>query len=115
VYAPVPPLLLWLGSSGLSCLQNGVGELDLQCLVFVLAVSLPLALLLFGFLRRARPIAPLPVALLGGLGVAGIAAFLLQFFHPFDVTVIDLAVHIAAVALVIGAAATMGRRTLTTS
>lgn len=115
VYAPVPPLLLWLGSSGLGCLQNGVGELDLQCLIFVLAVSLPLGLLLFGFLRRARPIAPLPVALLGGLGVAGIAAFLLQFFHPFDVTVIDLAVHIAAVALVMGAAATMGRRTLTTA
>jgi Negative regulator of sigma F len=115
VYAPVPPLLLWLGCSGLGCLQNGLGQLEIGCLIFVLASSLPLALLLFAFLRRARPIAPLSVALTGGLGVAGIAAFLLQFFHPFDVTVIDLGVHIIAVAVVVSAAATMGRRTLTSA
>ncbi len=40
------------------------------------------------------------MAALGTLGVAATAAFTLQFFHPFDVTVIDLALHLAAVALV---------------
>jgi hypothetical protein len=33
--------------------------------------------------------------------VASLAAFLLQFFHPFDVTFIDLGLHLAAVATVI--------------
>ena len=57
-------------------------------------------------LRKAQPIAPTPVAVLGALGVAALAASLLQFFHPFDITVIDLGFHLAAVALVmlIGAA-----------
>ena len=49
---------------------------------------------------------------MGGLGIAGLAAFVLQFFHPFDVTVIDLAVHLMAVLLVMGAAALVSRRAL---
>jgi hypothetical protein len=106
---PVPPFLLWLGSSGLGCLANGlslhgpngfVGE-SYMCFVFIAGVSVPLAAGLFWMLRRARPIAPLPVAALGTLGVAATAAFILQFFHPFDVTVIDLTLHLAAVALVV--------------
>ncbi len=106
---PVPPFLLWLGSSGLGCLKNGlslhgpdgfVGE-SYMCFVFIAGVSVPLAAGLFWMLRRARPIAPLPVAALGTLGVAATAAFILQFFHPFDVTVIDLTLHLAAVALVV--------------
>jgi hypothetical protein len=111
-WAPLPPLCVWLASSGLGCLQNGLGASDYECFAFVLAVSVPLSLLLLWFLRRARPIDPLPVALTGGLGVAAIGAFVLQFFHPFDVTVIDLAIHIAAVAVVLVVAATAGRRAL---
>ena len=41
------------------------------------------------------------MAILGTLGVAASAAFLLEFFHPYDVTAIDLALHLAAVAAVI--------------
>jgi hypothetical protein len=52
-------------------------------------------------LRRASPIAPLPVGAAGGLGVGALAAFVLQFFHPFDVTLIDLGVHVVAVTLVV--------------
>jgi hypothetical protein len=37
----------------------------------------------------------------GGLGVAGLAATTLQFYHPFDVTLIDLAVHVTAVLIVV--------------
>jgi hypothetical protein len=106
---PLPPFLLWLGSSGLGCLANGLslhaasgfaGE-SYMCFAFIAGVSVPLAAALFWMLRRARPIAPLPVAALGTLGVAATSAFILQFFHPFDVTVIDLTLHLAAVALVI--------------
>jgi hypothetical protein len=106
---PVLPFLLWLGASGLGCLANGLslhgadgfsGDSP-HCFAFIVGVSVPLAIGLFWMLRHARPIAPLPVAALATLGVAASAAFMLQFFHPFDVTVIDLTLHLAAVALVV--------------
>ena len=109
-WLPVPPLLLWLGASGLGCLKNGLslhgpagffGD-SVHCLMFIAGASVPMAAGLFWMLRHARPLAPLPVAALGTLGVAATAAFILQFFHPFDVTVIDLALHLAAVAIVMG-------------
>jgi hypothetical protein len=46
------------------------------------------------------------------MGVAAAAAFLLQFFHPFDVTFMDLAVHLAAVSVIVGAVAASGRKVL---
>jgi hypothetical protein len=115
MYAPLAPLLLWLGTSGLGCLNNGVGAIDMTCLMFMLVASVPLSLLLFALLRRAKPIEPLRVATMAGLGVAGVAAFLLQFFHPFDITVIDLAIHAAAVAIILLMATTAGRRVLATA
>ena len=118
--APLPPFLLWLLLSGLGCyeelLRSGssgweVGH-SMDCLLFIVATSLGIGVPLTWRLARAAPIEPLPVALLGGLGSAALAAFLLQFFHPFAVTFIDLAVHLLAVLLVIGAAAILNRRTL---
>lgn len=118
--APIPPFIVWLLLSGLGCyadfVRSGSSGLEighsLDCLGFILAVSLPLGALLIWRLSRAAPIEPLPVALLGGLGTAALAAFLLQFFHPFAVTFIDLAVHIAAILLVVAVAAMLNRRTL---
>jgi hypothetical protein len=106
---PLLPLLTWLAASGLGCLSNGMSARGARgfsiegahCFVFITAASVPLAAGLFWMLRRARPIDPLPVAALGTLGVAATAAFMLQFVHPFDVTVIDLTLHLAAIALVV--------------
>ena len=118
--APLVPLLLWLGASGIGCLGDldrfGPGRWQAghggDCLLFILGAGLPIGALLLWRLSRSRPIEPLPVALLGGLGAAALAALLLQFFHPFGLTLIDLAVHFAAVALVVGLAALSRRRTL---
>jgi hypothetical protein len=118
-YAPLPPLALWIATSGLGCLQHGLGwgaagqrfGESPHCFAFIVAVSLPLAALLYAVLRRARPLQPLPVALTAALGVAALAAFTLQFFHPFDTTSIDLAMHLAAVLVVVGVAGA-ARRTL---
>lgn len=114
---PLPPLALWVASSSYGCYEfvvrtgadgwamgNAMG-----CLRFIVGLSVPLAIALFLVLRRARPIAPLPVAAMGGLGVAALAAFALEFFHPFDVTVIDLAAHFVAVAAVVGVSSLVGR------
>ncbi len=118
-YAPLPPLLLWIATSGMGCLQYGgglgpaghrLGESG-HCFTFIVMVSTPLALLLYAVLRRARPLEPLAVALTAALGVAALASFVLQFFHPFDTTVIDLAAHLAAVGVVV-ALAGLARRVL---
>lgn len=119
-FAPLPPLALWLACSGAGCLQNGLGLGPAgdrlgesgSCFRFILMVSVPTAVLLFTVLRRARPLQPLRVALCGALGVAALAAFVLEFFHPFDVTLIDLAMHALAVVLVIGVAALFRRVSL---
>ena len=117
---PLPGCALWLGASGLGCLANGwslhgpggfLGD-SAHCFAFILGVSVPLAAALFALLRRARPIDPLPVATLGTLGVAASAAFVLEFFHPFDVTVIDLALHLAAVGVVMALGIALRRRVL---
>jgi hypothetical protein len=117
---PAPFALLWMGLSGWGCLEFlpeqaqrgwGVNQSD-HCFVFLLAVGVPLAGLLVLALRRASPLQPRLVASVGALGVAGLAAFILQFFHPFDVTVMDLATHLVALALLVAAISLSGRLTL---
>jgi hypothetical protein len=115
-YVALPPLVLWLVTSGLGCLHYGwglgvpgdrFGE-STHCLRFIVGLSVPLCAFLLFALRRARPLQPLPVLAVGALGVAGLAAFALEFFHPFDTTALDFAVHLVAIAVVI--AATLGFR-----
>jgi hypothetical protein len=106
---PLPPLVLWVASSGYSCWQHWIrfgpdgwslGE-SADCFRMILGASVPLGAALLLALSRARPLNPMPVAIVGGLGIAAIAAVLLQFFHPFDVTFMDLGVHAVAVGLVL--------------
>ena len=114
---PLPPLALWLLSSGYECYRNWI-ELGPQgwrlgrssdCFAFILTMSIPVALALYWALRRAVPLDALRVLIVGGLGVAALSAATLQFYHPFDVTVIDLAVHVTAVVIVIAIMAAVGR------
>ncbi len=106
---PVPPLILWLASSGYNCYREWItfgtngwqfGE-TAGCFATILGFSVPLGLGLILALRRARPIAPVPVATIGGLGVASLSAFLLQFNHDVDASFLDLGVHAAAIAIVV--------------
>jgi len=107
---PLPWLGLWIATSGYSCYRSFLalgyddGSLaeSAHCFRFIIGVSVPLAISLMVLLRRACPLAPIRVAAVGGLGVAAIAAFALQFFHPFDVTFMDLGIHLLAIGIVIG-------------
>lgn len=107
--APLVPFAAWLMLSGAGCyrdmIRNGATGWQLghsmDCLIFIVGASLLLGAPLVWLLSRAKPIDPLPVAALGGLGTAALAAFLLQFFHPFAVTFIDLAVHVVAILIVV--------------
>ena len=117
---PIPSFALWLSSSGYSCWSRRLagasqslrlGETP-DCFAWIVAFGIPLGISLFVLLRRARPLDPGPVAAMAGLGAASIAAFLLQFFHPFDVTFIDLGLHLAGVAAVVVLARSAARRAL---
>lgn len=114
---PLPPLAAWIATSGYGCYRHWItfgpdgwelGE-SAHCFRFILCVSVPLGISLMLLLHRARPLAPVRVAAVGGLGVAAIAACLLQFFHPFDVTLLDLSVHVVAIAIVIAVASFWAR------
>jgi hypothetical protein len=116
-WLPVPPLILWLGASGYNCWRdwieygNGVWHLgeSAACFGLIVGFSVPMGAALLVFLARAKPLAPLPVAALGGLGIAGLAAFFLEFNHPVDASFLDLIWHAAAVGLVVAATSLIGR------
>jgi hypothetical protein len=119
VATPLPPLGLWLllGINQLRDLVVREGDLwnagdSLHCFLFILGVGLVTAALLSWRLRRAAPLEALAVATLSGLGAAAFAAFLLNFFHPFPATPIDLAVHAASVLLVVAFSASLRRMAL---
>jgi hypothetical protein len=120
LWAPMPSLLAWIGLSGMGCWRDlvrvgpagwSLGD-SKDCMLFILGASLVLGAPLVWRLSRATPIEPVRVALLAGLGIAALAAFLLQFFHPFTITFLDLGMHLAAVLIVIGAMIFIGRRAL---
>jgi hypothetical protein len=108
---PVPATLLWIVASGAGCLRTwflpGTHVADLSeardCLIFIVGLAMPLSALLIIMLRRAYPLQPELTALIAGLASAAAAATLLNFFHPFDAAATDLAVHVFAVTIVIGA------------
>jgi hypothetical protein len=113
MWLPLPPFVLWVATSGYECYRDWIvhgptgweiGE-SANCFRFIVLTSIPVGIALLVALRRALPLDPIRVAMMGGLGVAAISAFVLQFFHPFDVTVMDLAVHLTAIGLLIGGAA----------
>jgi hypothetical protein len=120
---PLPATLLWIGASGLGCLRiwfvpgtHVANPSEMRdCLIFVVGLSLPLSALLIIMLRRGCPLQPGLTAATAGFAAAAAAATLLNFFHPFDVAAIDLAVHALAVSLVIAGNRALGGRLLTTN
>lgn len=117
-WLPLPGVLLWIGASGFGCLRTwvlpdthvAVVNESRDCLVFIVALSVPLSALMLVMLRRACPLQPGLTAAMGGLAVAAAAATLLNFFHPFDAAATDLVVHAAAVGIVVAANRMLGGR-----
>ena len=114
---PLPALLLWLSMSGYGCYRDLLAHgaagwtqgASAMCFAFIVGFGLPTALALYFPLRRAAPINPIPALASAGLGVAALSAALLQFFHPVDVTVLDLVTHVFAVLTVVMVTIAIGR------
>jgi hypothetical protein len=117
---PLPPALLWIVASGAGCLRvlqiadtraPTVSD-ERDCLLIIIALSIPLSLLLLAMLRRGYTLLPGLTTLTAGLAAAAAAATLLMFFHPFDATASDLIAHGVAVVIVVAAIRYFGGRAL---
>ena len=117
---PLPPALLWIAASGAGCLRvlriadtrpPTIGD-ERDCLIVVVALSIPLSLLLLVMLRKGHTLLPGLTTMTAGLAAAAASATLLMFFHPFDATASDLIAHGVAVVIVVACVRYFGRRIL---
>jgi hypothetical protein len=117
---PLPSAAIWIAASSVGCFRLWVSpdtppaSLDeaKACLTFIFGFSAPLSFLLILMVRRGFSLWPRLTLALAGLASAAASATLLNFFHPYDVAVTDIAVHAVAISLVIGANAVFGGRLL---
>jgi hypothetical protein len=119
IWLPLPALVVWIVLNGLGCLATlaipGTQTSPFQfmvCLSLIFTISLPLTAAMILMVRRARPLRPLRVAVLGGLAASAAAATLLVLVHPHDSAVLDLAAHAVAVAVIIALNVLLGGRLL---
>ena len=118
---PLPGLAVWVAGTGMGCARDWlIPEMHAaslfeakDCFAFIVGLSVPLSVLTIAMVRRGFPLRPNLVAATAGLSVAAAAATLLNFFHPYDVGVTDVSVHLVAIGLVIGANRMLGGRLLT--
>jgi hypothetical protein len=117
---PLPAALLWIAASGAGCLRvlriagtrpPTVGD-ERDCLLIIIALSIPLSLLLLVMLRKGHTLLPGLTTLTAGLAAAAASATLLMFFHPFDATASDLIAHGVAVVTVVACVRYFGGRIL---
>ncbi len=117
---PLPPALLWIAASGAGCLRvlriadtrpPIIGD-ERDCLIIIVALSIPLSLLLLVMLRKGHTLLPGLTTMTAGLAAAAASATLLMFFHPFDATASDLIAHGVAVVIVVACVRYFGRRIL---
>ena len=108
---PLPFLVLWLAASGIGCigLPAGPDQHSSECVKFILMTGSPMTAFLMWRLWRAHPLDAGLTGLLAALGAAGVSAALLQFFHPFAITALDLALHLVAAAILMAGGLLIGR------
>jgi hypothetical protein len=117
LWLPVPALFVWIGNIGYSCLTTWVnlrpgmhlGD-ETGCMAALVLTGMPLAFTLLIMLRHAALFSPIPVAIAGGLAVAGITAAVLPLFHSHDASILILVWNLGVAALLMAAGGAFGRR-----
>lgn len=109
----LPLFLLWLAGVILSMGQTHVRSAhpeEVNCYAFMMTVSLPMMLLVVGYLRRTRAINPLRALASAGAGVACMALTLLAFCHPVETHYLDFLLHFAAFISIVSLTVLLGWR-----
>lgn len=108
---PAPAIAVWLTAAGARCAATlfspdswGITASEaLECLQFIIGVSLPLSVGLIVLVRRAKPERPALVGATGGLAIAAAATTLMALVHPHDSAPLDVVAHGLGIAVVVAA------------
>ena len=107
------PAGAWLATVGFGCFAEFLtmgaaafawGE-PWMCLRYIAEMGVPLTVLMLVILRYAGPVRPLATMLLAALGMSGLSAAGLAFFHPVHTAWLGLVWHGAALAIVLASGA----------
>lgn len=117
VLLPLLPLVVWLGTLGLGCVQTwlkqGLEGLSLRpdwiCFPAIVLVGALPAIAMTVMLRRGAPLTPRLTAALGGLAAAGLGNFGLRLFHPQDASLMILVWQVGTVMILTLLAGWAGR------
>ncbi len=107
------PAGLWLATVGFGCLADfaAMGRAAFAwgepwlCFVYITQMGVPLTLVSLLMLRYAGPIRPLQTMVMAALGMSGLSAAGLTFFHPDHTAWLGLIWHGAALAVVLACGA----------
>ena len=80
-----------------------------DCFLFILATSIPIALVLFSLLRVHNPHLGWSASAMSGLAISSMAVLLLQFFHESGMNLGDWSIHLLAMGIVVGSSAYVGQ------
>jgi hypothetical protein len=114
---PLIPFTIWLASLGTSCLNDwlrlGADGLavrpDWECAPAGLLLSVVPAAAMVAMLRRGVPLTPRFTLALGALASAALVNFGLRIFHAGDISVMVLAWHFGALAILAALGGQFGR------
>lgn len=115
---PLPAAVVWAATIGYGCLTDWISLTPggirpggtLSCLATLVLTGTPLSLAMYVMTRRASPLRPVPVTLLGALAVAAVTATALSLFHALDATVLILAWNLGVAVLFMALAGMLGTR-----
>lgn len=116
-FAPLPMLVLWLGTLGEGCWRGwGANGLplrpDLVCFPsIVMAGLVPGALILY-MVRRGAPLAPVLTTALAALAASALGAAALRLYHAQDASIMILVWQFGSVAVITGLGGLIGRKLL---
>ena len=117
---PFAPLGFWLASVGHGCVQDwlqlGADGLtirpDWDCLPMATIIGIVPAAAIVAMLRKGAPLYPRLTLALAALAVASVANFGLQFAHVRDASIMVLAWHLGAAAVLSALGGWLGERVL---
>jgi len=118
---PLAPLALWIASVGRGCIQDwtrlGADGLTLRpdwdCLAPATIIGIVPALAMVAMLRKGLPPHPRVTLALGALAVAAVANLAMQLAHFHDASIMVLAWHLGAAAVLSALGGWLGTRVLT--
>jgi len=117
---PLAPLGVWLASVGQGCVQDwlrlGAEGLsirpDWDCLPMAAIIGIVPGAAIVAMLRKGAPLRPRLTLALAALAVASVANFGLQFAHVRDASIMVLAWHLGAAAVLSALGGWLGERIL---